>query len=210
MPNADPPIHGVMAKLHKTVRNYGWFGLLRLGLDWLHTRLLFPEARMVRRPAYLRGTGRVRLGPGFTSGPGLRIDCFGESAVVVIGSQVEVNDRVHIGSRLSVTIGDRVLIASNVFISDHNHGSYGGAGEHSSPLVPPAERPYQSAAVIIEDDVWLGEHVCVLPGVKIGKGAIVGAGSVVTTSVPEYTISVGVPARVIRRFDFASARWVAS
>jgi acetyltransferase-like isoleucine patch superfamily enzyme len=199
-----------MAKLQRTLRNYGLFGLLRLTLDWLHTRWLFPQARIVRRPAYVRGTGRVQLGPGFTSGPGLRIDCFGEAAVVLIGSQVEVNDRVHIGSRLSVTIGNRVLIASNVFISDHNHGSYAGAGEHSSPLVPPAERPYQCAAVSIEDDVWLGEHVCVLPGVTIGKGAIVGAGSVVTASLPEYTISVGVPARVIRRFDFASAQWIAS
>jgi len=131
-----------------TVRNYGLYGLLRLALNWVHTRLRFPQARIVRRPAYVRGTGRIRLGPGFTSGPGLRIDCFGDDAVLLIGPQVQVNDRVHIGSMLS--------------------------------------------------------------GVNIGKGAIIGAGSVVTASLPEYTISFGAPARVIRRFDLASAKWVAA
>jgi len=140
----------------------------------------------------------------------LRIDSLGPDALVSIGSQVEVNDYVHIGARAAVRIGDRVLIASSVFISDHNHGYYGAAPEHSSPLVPPAERPYQCQEVEIEDDVWLGEHVCVLPGVRIGRGAIVGAGSVVTSEIPPYTISVGVPARVIRRFDFDMGKWVPS
>lgn len=198
----------VLAKAVYTARNYGFFGLIRLVMDWVFTRLIVPRARIIRRPAYIRGTGRIRIGPGFTSGPGLRIDCFGDTASVVIGAQVQFNDYVHIGSRASVEIGDRVLIASSVFISDHNHGFYGDSPQHSSPLVPPAQRPYQHIPVKIEDDVWLGEHVCVLPGVHIGKGAIVGAGSVVTSAVPAYTICVGVPARVIRRFDFQLNRWV--
>jgi acetyltransferase-like isoleucine patch superfamily enzyme len=210
MPNADPPVRGVTANVVRTVRNYGVLGLLRLFLDWIFTRLTFPQARIIRRPAYIRGTGKIRVGPGFTSGPGLRIDCFGDSAEVVIGSYVEVNDYVHIGARASVTIGDRVLIASSVFISDHNHGCYAGPAEqHSSPLTPPAERPYQRLPVQIEDDVWLGEHVCVLPGVRIGKGSIIGAASVVTSSVPPYTICVGAPARPIKRFDFQLNEWVA-
>jgi lipopolysaccharide O-acetyltransferase len=206
-PDSEKP-RGLAAKVVFTFRNYGFFGLLRLAVDWVLTRLTIPQARIMRRPVYIRGTGRIRIGPGFTSGPGLRIDCFGEHASVLIGAEVEVNNYVHIGSRASVMIGDRVLIASGVFISDHNHGFYGAAPEHSSPLVPPAERPYQRIPVKIEDDVWLGEHVCVLPGVHIGKGAIVGAGSVVTSALPAYTISVGVPARVIRRFDFQLNKWV--
>jgi len=207
-PQSERP-QGLAAKARFTLRNYGPLGVLRLARDWALTRMTFPQARIIRRPVYIRGTGKISIGSGFTSGPGLRIDCFGAGAQVVIGAQVEVNDYVHIGSRESVAIGDRVLIASGVFISDHNHGYYGDAPEHSSPLIAPAERPYQRIPVAIEDDVWLGEHVCVLPGVHIGKGAIIGAGSVVTSSVPAYTICAGVPARVIRRFDFQLNRWVA-
>lgn len=60
----------------------------------------------------------------------------------------------------------------------------------------------QKGSVIIEDDVWIGANSVVLPGVKIGKGAIVGAGAVVTKSVPPYAIVCGVPAKVIKyRFD---------
>jgi lipopolysaccharide O-acetyltransferase len=55
--------------------------------------------------------------------------------------------------------------------------------------------------------VWLGEHVSVLPGVTIGKGCIIGANSVVAKDIPDYCIAVGCPARVIKRFSFASNRW---
>ena len=191
------------------LRVYGWWGLLRLGIDVAVSRLMFPQTRIVRRPFYIRGSGKIALGKGFTSGPGLRIDSEGEAASVSIGVDVQVNNNVHIGAVDSVIIGDRVLIASGVFISDHNHGIYSGPAP-SSPLVPPAQRPLQVLPVVIEDDVWLGEHVCILPGVRIGKGTIVGAGSVVTKPLPAYTIAVGMPARVIKRFDFDRNVWVAA
>jgi lipopolysaccharide O-acetyltransferase len=54
---------------------------------------------------------------------------------------------------------------------------------------------------IIEDNVWLGEFVSILPGVTIGKGNIIGANSVVTQDIPPYSIAVGTPARVAKRFD---------
>lgn len=188
-------------------RTYGTWGLCRLALDVAITRVMFPQTRIVRRPFYLRGTGTIKLGKGFTSGPGLRIDAEGESAVVTIGEDVQVNNYVHIGAVDRVVIGNRVLIASSVFISDHNHGTYSGQGQ-SSPLVPPADRPLQVMPVEIAEDAWLGEHVSVLPGVRIGKGTIVGAGSVVTKSLPDYVIAVGAPAKVIKRFDFQTQTWV--
>lgn len=188
-------------------RTYGVWGLCRLATDVVVTRIMFRRARIVRRPFYIRGTGSIQLGKGFTSGPGLRIDAEGESAAVIIGENVQVNNYVHIGAVNRIVIGNRVLIASGVFISDHNHGTYSGAGQ-SSPLIPPADRPLQRMPVEIADDVWLGEHVCVMPGVRIGKGTIVGAGSVVTRSLPEYTIAVGAPARVVKRFDFDAQMWV--
>ena len=59
----------------------------------------------------------------------------------------------------------------------------------------------------IEDNVWIGEGVCILPGVTIGSGSIVGAGSVVTKSLPPHTISVGNPAKPIKRYDFDRREW---
>lgn len=188
-------------------RSYGAWGFCRLALDVAVTKIMFRGARIVRRPFYIRGTGSIKLGKGFTSGPGLRIDAEGESAVVSIGEDVQVNNQVHIGAVQRVVIGNRVLIASGVYISDHNHGAYSGA-DQSSPLTPPVARPLRAMPVEIAEDVWLGEHVCVLPGVRIGKGTIVGAASVVTKSLPDYVIAAGAPAKVIKRFDFDAQMWV--
>jgi lipopolysaccharide O-acetyltransferase len=188
---------------------YGKYGLLRLTADLLWTRLMFANARLIRRPFYIRGAARIVFGHGFTSGPGLRIDALGPAAKVNVGVDVQVNNNVHIAALDCVTIGDRVLIASGVFIADHGHGSYSGM-EQSDPTVAPVKRPLRSAPVTIGEDTWLGEHVCVLSGVSIGRGVVVGAGAVVTRDLPDYVVAVGSPARVIKRFDFASQRWIPS
>ncbi len=89
----------------------------------------------------------------------------------------------------SVIIGDHVLIGPGVFVTDHNH--------NIAQNMRIDEQGCKAAAVIIEDDVWLGAKVVVLPGVTIHRGAVVGAGAVVTKDLPANSISVGVPARVI-------------
>jgi lipopolysaccharide O-acetyltransferase len=128
---------------------------------------------------------------------------------LIIGRDVQINDYVHIAAISSVTIGDRVLIASKVLITDHNHGIYKGPTGHSNPNVPPAEREEAFAPVRIEDDVWIGEFVSVLPGVSIGKGAVIGTMSTVTRDVPAYTMAAGSPARLIKRFNFDTSLWEA-
>lgn len=188
---------------------YGSLGLLRLFGDVLYTRLFHRGARVIRRPAYIRGARYIWLGTGFTAGVGLRIDAFpiAPRTVVKIGVGVQVNDYVHIAAIEQVTIGDGTLIASKVFISDHNHGAYQGHDPQSAPNVPPALRPLASQPVRIGRNVWIGEHVCVMPGVTIGDGAIIGAGAVVTKDVPANCIVVGAPAQVVRQFDPATAGW---
>jgi acetyltransferase-like isoleucine patch superfamily enzyme len=61
------------------------------------------------------------------------------------------------------------------------------------------DQPTYVAKVIIEDDVWIGANATILPGVRVGKGSVIGAGSVVTNDIPEYSIAVGIPARVISK-----------
>jgi maltose O-acetyltransferase len=115
---------------------------------------------------------------------------------------------VHIGEDTNVTpglvvndgysglcrIGNRVSIATNVtLVADSNPNNSRLAGE---PYVK--EHLIKTGPVVIEDDVWLGTNVVVLPGVRVGRGAVVGAGAVVTRDVAPFTVVAGVPARPIR------------
>lgn len=196
--------------MYNLIKSYGWLGLARL-VFWLAiTKICYRPARLIRLPVFIRGRSRIVWGAGFTTGVGIRIDALGESneVQVQIGENVQLNDYVHIAAIERVIIGNDVLIASKVFISDHNHGKYGGHGEHSNPAIPPALRALVSSPVVIEDRVWLGEHVNVLPGVRIGQGSVVAAGAVVTNDLPANVIAAGVPAMVIKRYDHDSASWV--
>lgn len=192
------------------MRGYGFFTFIYLLFSKVSTLLISPQSRLIRIPFFIRNKNNISFGRNLTTGVGCRIDAFVENAgetKIYFGDNVQINDYVHIASVEKVVIGNDVLIASKVFISDHNHGSYSGY-IHSSPLTAPASRPIISSPVIIEDNVWIGEFVSVLPGVTIGKGAVIGANSVVTIDIPANSIAVGAPARVIKRFDFEISEWV--
>lgn len=192
-------------------RNYGLVNGIKLLIQLIRTRLFFHPARLIRFPIYIRGRQSIKLGTGFTTGVGVRLDAFGceGDSQIEFGENVQLNDYVHIGAIKKVKIGNDVLIASRVFISDHNHGYYSGDHKHSSPDEFPAERLLEAKPVIIEDRVWIGENVCVLPGITIGFGAIVGAGSVVTKDILPETIVAGSPAKAIKKFDRAISQWIA-
>ncbi len=78
---------------------------------------------------------------------------------------------------------------------------YANSHNFSDPNIPINQQGLTCKGILIEDDCWLGTGVRVLDGVTIGRGSIVGAGAVVTKSLPPYSIAVGVPARVIDRRD---------
>jgi lipopolysaccharide O-acetyltransferase len=186
------------------------FGVLDMALSLATTKLRFRKARIIRRPVYIRGKRWIKVGRGFTTGRALRLEAFPADACdrirIEIGDHVQLNDYVHITAVDYVHIGNHVLIASKVFISDHNHGKYSGEGQ-DSPLISPEARALCSSPVVIEDNVWIGEFVSILPGVRIGEGSIIGTMSVVTRDVPPFSMAVGSPAKVIKQFNFASNCW---
>ena len=101
------------------------------------------------------------------------------------GRNVFMNQGVRIACSQEISIGDNALIGDETVILDNDfHGV--------------ANSPAKAAPVRIESDVWLGTRVIVLRGVTIGRGCIVGAGAVVTRSIPPYTFAAGVPAQVIK------------
>jgi lipopolysaccharide O-acetyltransferase len=190
---------------------YGIFGQARLLADVIYSRLRFPAARLVRRPIYIRGRKYLILGRGLTTGTGNRIDAFprfhNSGAILLIGRNVQINDHCHFAAIEHLHIGDDSLIASRVFISDHNHGRFDSDRSEFAPDVPPAKRPLTSSPVNIGKRVWIGEGVIILPGVTIGDGAVIGGGAVVNRDIPENCVAVGNPAKVVRRFDRTQQRW---
>jgi len=178
-------------------------------LNFIRTKLLFKRARIVRFPIDIRGRLGIQISKGFTTGVGCRLEAYpdGNKKVLFFGENFQMNDYVHITAAESVAIGGNVLFASKIYVSDCAHGSYAGDENDSHPDSLPKDRPLVTKPVVIEDNVWLGEFVSVLPGVTIGKGTIVGANSVVSKSLPAYVIAVGSPAKPIKKFNFETHRW---
>jgi lipopolysaccharide O-acetyltransferase len=190
----------------ENIKRYGFYGTIRLVLDVIVSKIMFSKGALIRRPFYIRNQGILDIGEGFLTGPGVIIDVIGSEAKLSVGSDVKLNHRVHIACALDIKIGDRVLMASNVYISDHSHGSYSGE-LHTDPSIAPNERELIRNRVVIGDDCWLGQNVCILPGVTLGRAVVVGAGSVVTKDIPDNCIVAGVPAKVIKKFDVKTNTW---
>ncbi|WP_343530396.1 DapH/DapD/GlmU-related protein [Pedobacter sp.] len=191
-------------------KRYTFLQLLSLVFCKIRTRFIFENARIIRFPIDIRGKKFIKVSKGFTTGVGCRIEAYPENnqTTLFFGENFQMNDYVHITAMKKVHIGNNVLIASKVYISDCSHGSYAGNQDDSNPNSIPKDRPLYSKSVIIEDNVWIGEFVSILPGVTIGKGTIIGANSVVSKSLPENVIAVGSPAKAIKQFDFEIQQWV--
>ena len=176
----------------------------------VRSKLISSNIRIIRFPIDIRGRRYISFGKNFTTGRYCRLEVYNNvnsNPCLKIGSNVQINDFVHITTMKSVSIGNNVLMASHVYISDCQHGFYSGENQ-TPPNIAPIERPYKIDAVTIEDNVWIGDQVCILPGVVIGEGAVIGANSVVTKSIPSYSIAVGSPAVVVKQWNDESKKWI--
>lgn len=108
---------------------------------------------------------------------------------ITIGNNTFINTNVAITSLESITIGDRVKIANNVVIVDHDHDYQNDMNE------------YRCQAVVIGNDVWIGANAVILKGVHIGDHAVIAAGSVVNHDVPENTVAGGIPASELKHIQ---------
>jgi maltose O-acetyltransferase len=154
-------------------------------------RALVPlSVRLIGR-IRLRGEGDVEFGQGATlTGDVVPIEfvCY-KDARISIGDHTFINYGSSISAYKEVRIGRHCLLGHHTLIVDRNeHGV-----EHREVVPLPAQ-------VIIEDHVWIGSRVVILPGVFVGHHSVIGAGSVVTKDIPPTCLAVGNPARVVRRF----------
>lgn len=150
----------------------------------------------IRPIAVIREPSGVVVGKGVTIREGLWLNNAngrddGEPTVV-IGDEAYIGRGVHINAKREVVIESGVLIADHVYIGDDSHVFKDRSRTISS------QGTVFRGAVRIGSGAWLGHGVVVLPGVRIGRNAIVGANAVVTRDVPDYAIAAGVPAQIVR------------
>jgi acetyltransferase-like isoleucine patch superfamily enzyme len=160
------------------------------------------------------GTLNIQLGKNIIFGNGTKlaaIPSFSSSyakqqfnPILKIGNNVQVTASLQVYAMKEIIIDDNVLFAANVFISDGFHG-------YDRIDVAYKDQPISDLGSIhIGEGSWIGQNVVIMPGISIGKFSIVGANSVITKSIPAYCIAAGVPARIIKRWDFARSEWIES
>ena len=166
---------------------------------WWVRNLLNPIVHKVSSKAVIRRRIRLDVFPykKFIVGDGCIIEDYTliANAVgdVVMGKKVLIGA----GSKITgpVTFGDNILLAQNVVMSGLNH-------DFEDVTRPIVSQGFTTKEIRIDDGVWIGAGALIIPGIHIGKNAVVGAGSVVTKDVPAFSVVVGNPARVVKYYNF--------
>lgn len=99
-----------------------------------------------------------------------------------------------------VVIGNNVMLAQNIVVSGLNHG-------YEDVNIPPKEQKVSTKVITISDNVWIGANCVITAGVTIGKHSVIGAGSIVTKSIPDYVVAAGNPARILKKYNFETSKW---
>ena len=163
---------------------------------------------LLYKPLLVYNPGRISIGDRTQIRDFARLEVIhrphlGWNADLRIGNRVTIEQGVHIVCQSSVTIGDDVAITAYCAIVDTFH-------PHDPPDVGPpigTRLPTSPTSVSIGDGTFIGMHSVVLPNVRIGRGCIIGAGSIVSQDIPDYAMASGSPARVISIFDPHTRTW---
>ena len=154
----------------------------------------------------VRITNRSRVTIGNNVSIGRNVDLFPVGgdypSRIIIGNNVDIGDYDRFASCDCIEIGDDVLFAAYVHITDHSH-------EFKDIAVPVKRQGiFSKGPVRIGNGSWLGYRSEILSGVTIGEHCVVAAGAVVTKDIPSYSIVAGIPAKVIKRYNFDIEEWV--
>jgi acetyltransferase-like isoleucine patch superfamily enzyme len=155
----------------------------------------FGSSSVLQLPLRISGEERIAVGSGVFVGAGSWLQVLdgpGPDVAIEIGDGTSIAGTCVLSAAQSVRLGRKVLLARNVYISDHSH-EFAELGEAILD-----QGVTRVAPVEIGDGAWLGQNVVVCPGVRIGRGAVVGANSVVRDDVPDFAVAAGAPARIVR------------
>jgi len=147
-------------------------------------------------PVRLSGEKRIALGSNIFVGSDSWLQTLADgdnhSVAITVGDGTSIAGSCVISAVRSVRLEENVLLARNVYISDHSH-------RYTQTDQPVMDQGVEKIKpVLIKKGSWLGQNVVVCPGVTIGTGAVIGANSVVTQDVPDFSVAAGAPARVVK------------
>jgi acetyltransferase-like isoleucine patch superfamily enzyme len=199
--------------------------MLRMGIWWIRgsfSRLRFGSSHgmvlLIGKNVTIRQPQYLHVGRNFIAQDNCEINCLSEKGLTFgdkvtvgsfsvirptnlyggspgvgmkIGNNSSIGPFSYIGCSGYIEIGNNVMISPRVSIYAENH-------VFDDPTLPMIDQGVRRSVVIIEDDCWIASHSVVLAGVRIGKGSVVAAGSIVTKDVPPYSIVAGNPARIIK------------
>jgi acetyltransferase-like isoleucine patch superfamily enzyme len=156
----------------------------------------FGNHSVLQPPLRVSREYRIAIGSNVFVGSGswLQVLEDGPGVALEVGDGTSIAGNCVLSAARSVRLGRQVLLARNVYISDHIHAY----GDTSRAVLEQGVE--QVAEVVVDDGAWLGQNVVVCPGVRVGRGAVIGANSVVLEDVPDHSLAVGAPARVVRGF----------
>lgn len=158
----------------------------------------FGRGTVIQLPVRLNGERRIAIGSGVYIGADSWLQTLGDGRLE-IGDGSSLAGGCVLSAATSVRLGKKVLMARNVYVSDHVHA-------YADPDRAVLEQGITHLDTVdIGDGAWLGENVVVCPGVKIGRGAVIGANAVVRDDVPDHAVAVGIPAHVVSVFSSVGA-----
>ncbi|SRR6266498_4232893 len=189
-------------------RSFSIWGRLRARLFTLCLASQFAEIGhrvLIHPPLRFNNLHQINLGAGVT----IHRDCWlvtldddhDGQVKLIIKSHAAIGMGATISAANRVEIGEYVLLARNVYISDHGHAFE----DINLPIMNQGITTPQPVSVGCH--TWLGQNVCVLPGVTIGHHCVVGANSVVLADIPDRSVAVGAPARVVKTLNTVTQRW---
>jgi len=175
---------GTIRPGHRRARRFAHFGA--------RSAICFPVAALFGERSIELGEGCI-IGPYSTLSSGVSPDDVRDGPVVTIGDRCVIGKGSGVVGHQRVEIGDDVWTGHHVYVTDANHG-------YVDPVEPVGRQFAAPRPVRIGSGSWLGHGALVLGGATIGEHVVVGAGAVVTGDLPDYSVAVGNPARVIRRY----------
>lgn len=158
----------------------------------------FGKRSSIEQPIRIAGAESILIGDNVFIGSDSWLETMSrensnQTPIIEIREGTSISGHCTITATKSVIIENDVLIARYAYISDHSHAFQ----DRKLPIVKQGINKVD--AVRISQGAWLGQNVIVCPGVSIGKNSVIGANSVVTKSIPDYSVAVGSPARVVRK-----------
>lgn len=120
---------------------------------------------------------------------------------IIIGDGVSIQQNLHLTCATRISIGSNTAIAANVTITDINH-------PYTDIDIPIERQDIETCRIEIGEDCKIYNGAVILMGVRIGKHCVIGANSVVRSDIPDYSVAVGAPAKVVKRYDFETRKWI--